>query len=41
LILAHADEKTTDIYLKRGAKALKDEHFTIVNAPLPLAQMMA
>jgi enterobacteria phage integrase len=41
MTLTHADEKTTQIYLKGGAKALHDEHFTIVNAPLPLAQMMA
>jgi predicted transcriptional regulator len=40
LTLTHADEKTTAIYLNGGAKALRDEHFTIVNAPLPLAQMV-
>jgi hypothetical protein len=41
MTLTHADERTTQIYLKGGAKALHDEHFTTFNAPWPLAKMMA
>jgi hypothetical protein len=39
MLMTHADQKTTDIYLNGGAEALRDEHFVIVEAPLTLAQM--
>ncbi len=39
MLMTHADQKTTDIYLNGGAEALRDEHFVIVEAPLTLAQI--
>ena len=39
ILMAHADEKTTDIYFKSGNKALRDSDFVIVEAPMTLAEM--
>jgi hypothetical protein len=41
ILMAHADEATTDIYMNggRNKKALRPEDYTIVQAPWTLAQM--
>jgi enterobacteria phage integrase len=39
ILMAHADKKTTAIYLNGGAEALRDEDYVTVEAPLTLAQM--
>jgi hypothetical protein len=41
ILMAHADEATTDLYLKGGRKkkTLRDSDYTIVQAPWTLAQM--
>jgi integrase len=41
ILMAHADKKTTDIYLNGGAEALRDDDYVTVEAPLTLAQMTA
>ena len=38
-LMSHADSKTTEIYLKGGAKALRDTDYVPVEAPLTLAEM--
>jgi hypothetical protein len=40
ILMAHADQKTTDIYLKSGKKGLRDSDFVVVEAPLTLAQLL-
>jgi enterobacteria phage integrase len=39
-LMSHADSKTTEIYLKGGAKALRDTDYVPVEAPLTLAEML-
>jgi integrase len=41
ILMAHADESTTDLYLKGGRKkkAVRDSAYTVVQAPWTLAQM--
>jgi len=41
ILMAHADESTTDLYLKGGRKkkALRDSDYTVVQAPWTLAQL--
>jgi hypothetical protein len=39
-LMSHADKKTTEIYLKGGAKALRDSDYVAVEAPLTLAEML-
>ena len=41
ILMAHADEKTTDIYLKKGKTALMDNDFVTVDAPLCLAEILS
>jgi enterobacteria phage integrase len=40
ILMAHADKKTTAIYLQGGADALKDTDYVTVEAPLTLAQLL-
>jgi enterobacteria phage integrase len=40
ILMAHADPKTTELYLQGGKKALKDENYVTVEAGLTLAQML-
>jgi hypothetical protein len=40
ILMAHADKKTTAIYLQGGAEALKDTDYVTVEAPLTLAQLL-
>ncbi len=40
ILMAHADKKTTDIYLNGGAEALRDDDYVTVEAPLTLAKML-
>jgi integrase len=39
-LMSHADSKTTEIYLKGGAKALRDTDYVPVEAPLTLSEML-
>jgi hypothetical protein len=39
-LMSHADKKTTEIYLKGGAKALRDSDYVACEAPLTLAEML-
>jgi hypothetical protein len=40
ILMAHADPKTTDLYLQGGKKALRDDNYVTVEAGLTLAQML-
>jgi len=40
MTMAHADEKTTQIYLTGGASALRDDQYVLVEAPLELTAML-
>lgn len=40
ILMAHADKKTTEIYLGGGKEALRDSDFVSVEAPLTLAEML-
>jgi hypothetical protein len=40
ILMAHAEEKTTLIYLKGGEKALRDSDYVTVEAPLTLQEML-
>ncbi len=42
ILMAHADQKTTDIYLKSGKKGLRDTDYdyVAVEAPLTLRQLL-
>jgi integrase len=39
-LMTHADQRTTQIYLERGAGALTDADFHLVKAPLTLTEML-